>query len=134
MRKIEFKIDSKDMEKIKETLEKLPYNTEETINNYLRNEGQKILIYEITSKIPISKKGKRHAKTHKWFQTKFYHLSIVVTTANQYYYLYFVNEGSGTSKKGTYIDFLEDGGEKASKKIAEGLMKKLDENLEIKER
>lgn len=127
-------MDSKDMEKIKEAIEKLPYNTEKTINDYLRNEGEKILIDEITNKIPISKKGKKHAKTHKWFQSKFYNLSIVVTTASQYYYLYFVNEGSGTSKKGNYVDFFEDGGEKASKKITEGLIKKLDENLEIEER
>lgn len=134
MRKIEFNMDAKDMERIKETIEKLPYHSEKIINNYLRNEGEKILINEITNKMPISKKGKKHARTHKWFQIKFYNLSIVVTTASQYYYLYFVNEGSGTSKEGRYIDFLEDGGAKASKKIAEGIIKKLDENLEMKER
>lgn len=131
MSKTVFKLNYDDNKKITNAIKSFKGDAEKTINDYLRNEGKDILINEITQKIPISQKGKKHAKTHKWYKTEFYNLAIVVSTSTNYYYLKFVNDGTGTSRKGDHAGFVEESGKKASEKITIGLIKKLEENLKL---
>lgn len=133
-----FGMSYEDFDKFVTAIKQYPKNAEEAINTYLHSEGAEITSDSITNHIPIStgryaahknlrklykhKKTMKHARDAKWFLKKEYNLGINITNKKDYYYLYFVENGLGTSKKTGGVDLVERGFNEIYEQIADGLI------------
>lgn len=122
--KAEFKIDDEQLETYIQKLNAVSTKEvlEPTINEYLKNSGGRILVEEITKRMPISKRKKPHAKNSKWHKIQNFNLSVVVSTQQKFDYLKFPNNALGTSKNNMPQYFFEEGGDKASSIITNDLI------------
>lgn len=123
-------------------IRRYPDNAENAINTYLHEEGAQLLSDSITNHIPLStgryaahrnlqkkykhKKTMKHARDAKWFLKKEYNLGINIKNKKDYYYLYFVENGLGTSSRTGGVDFVERGFNDIYQQIADGLIHCLD--------
>ena len=133
-----FGMDYEDFNRFIAAVKQYPQNAERAINAYLHDEGAEVLSDSITNHIPVStgryaahrnlqkkykhKKAMKHARDAKWFLKKEYNLGINITNTKDYYYLYFVENGLGTSLSGGGVDFVERGFNDVYKQITDGLI------------
>lgn len=133
-----FGMSYEDFDKFVTAIKQYPDNAENAINSYLHNEGAVLLSDNITRHIPLStgryaahrnlrkkykhKKAMKHARDAKWFLKKEYNLGINITNKKDYYYLYFVENGLGTSKSSGGVDFVERGFDDVYEQITDGLV------------
>lgn len=118
-------LDYEDFNKFIEAIKQYPLNAEEAINNYMHGDGAVLITDSITNHIPVSvgryaahknlrktykhKKASKHAKEAKWYLAKECNLGINIKNKGIYYYLYFVENGLGTSEKSGGVDFVNKG-------------------------
>lgn len=134
--KTRFELKDVDIERVKQSIGKLGYSSENVINNYLHNIAGEKIAAGITKYIPVSKRDKIHAKYSNWSEQANYNLAVNVSNSlkgkrgTSFYYLYYVATGTGTSKKNGPNDFMEKGMDQEYNNIVNGLINELNENIE----
>ena len=126
-----FSLEGSDVDKITNAIQAFSGDSEKEINDYLKTVGSKKLVDSITYVTPVSAQRKKHAKDSKPYKTQNYNLSVVVKPKNSFYYLGFVDEGSGTSSKyQAHIGFMGRGVESTSNEIVNDLLDRLSRRME----
>lgn len=134
--KSNFSINYEDCLKLQEKISKIGYESEQIINNYVHTDLAEQLISAITKKIPVSKKGKNHAKYNLWYSQTDFNLAVDISNnlkgkrGTSFYYLYYVVTGTGTSKEKGSNDFMSEGLESEYSKLVDGIIAQLDKYLE----
>jgi hypothetical protein len=132
---ISYEIDYSEVEQLEEKIKRIPENVENIINSYLHKEGAQRTIDHITSRMPMSKYRKRHAKTSKWSRVEKFNLGFTVkpkggaaNKPNSFGYLVFPNEGRGPRNPIEHR-FMERGLEGSIPEILDDMNQLLDEEL-----
>jgi HK97 gp10 family phage protein len=125
------KINALGVDALQKALKEYGENTEEAINDVLHNYAGDRAQEEIRRLIPVSGKhwkGKAPAaKTSQSMRNEHGNLSVTVTTAKKYQYLYFPNDGTNTRRHVGNQQFFEKGGEAATNDIVERCISRLTE-------
>lgn len=128
------KINFSDAEKLQAAMKAFQGEVEPTINDVLHNEAAPLAQESIRRLIPVSGKtwkGKAPAaKTSQSMRNINGNLSVTVTTAKKYQYLYFPNDGTNTRRHIGNQQFFEKGGEAVQDEIIERCISKLTNNFE----
>lgn len=129
-RAAEFKLSTAQIEAFHDALIRATGNKEVKINKYLHETAQKEAVSAITKYIPLSRESKRHAKNLVWYKVTPFNLAFKIETKPAFYYLWFVNEGSGTSKKSGGRPFADLGIKDVQDSIFDGMLAALTETYE----
>ena len=131
-----FKLNADDLNKLVDSIIKIPTLAESIMNDYLHNKGANIVIKE---EMPVgindNKKYKGYPKTHAKYSVslEFTKMNLgfaIKTTKSPFFgYLYFPAFGEGTSKRNVPKEFFERGAEKGRKPIVDDLAKLLEEKI-----
>lgn len=129
-----FRINVAEIERLQTAMKEYQGNIEEAINDVLHNQAGDLIQEQIKRLIPVSGKtwkGKsRPAKTSKSLLNVPANLSITVTTAKKYQYLYFPDDGSNTRRHYGNQQFFARGGDAATEEIVDRCIMKLINNFE----
>lgn len=107
---VKFSLKEDDINKIIEAIKNFSGEAENAIAQALENEVAEILKPSIESLIPVSNRNKTHAKYSAPFTDEMQgKLSVYIHTKKPYHYLYFPDEGEGTSKGQAPHDFTGEG-------------------------
>lgn len=121
-----FELNDGDINRLITTIQNYSGNAEKAIGNYLENELPDIAKPSIQNLIPVSDRNKKHAKNSAPFTEDMEgNLSIYIHTKKAYHYLYFPDEGEGTSKGQEPHYFMEEGMERKYDEIVNGLLDSL---------
>lgn len=121
-----FSLNDDDVNKLIEAIQRYEDNAEDAISNYLETEVPSITKPSIQSLIPVSDRNKAHARTSAPFTEDMEgKLSIYIHTKKQWHYLYFPDEGEGTSKGQMPHDFMNQGVENEYDTLVNGLLDSL---------
>lgn len=121
-----FELNDGDIEKLVASIQNYSGNAEQAIGNYLENELPGIAKPSIQNLIPVSDRNKKHAKNSAPFTEDMEgNLSIYIHTKKPFHYLYFPDEGEGTSKGQAPHYFMEEGMERKYDEIVNGLLDSL---------
>lgn len=132
-------LNDEDFTKLAERLEWIGEGGDKIVENYLHENGGEIIARHIQPLIPISKKGKNHAR----FDPKFYEqeditMGVVVKISREgkaggkygkkfsRYYLSFVENGTGTSKAGRHAGFMGEGFQNSYDEVARGMIEEVE--------
>lgn len=134
-----FKLKDDDMQKLVDSIMKIPNLAENIMNDYLHNKGANIVIDKIKEEMPIgvndNKKYKGYPRTHakESISLEFKSINLgfaIKTTRTPFFgYLYFPAFGEGTSKKNSPNTFFERGAEKGRTPIVDDLAKLLENKI-----
>lgn len=132
--KFELKYD--DIQRLKQSLINFQGDKEKTINDCLEKISGPKVIKSVTDFLPVSKKGKRHAKDNEWYELQYYNLSFVLSNnlkgkrGTSFYYLYYPATGTGNSYKKGKKEFLTKGFYKVYDNVIEDLLSALNKKIE----
>lgn len=134
----QFSIDYRDYDRLIDAISAAPGRAEESINNFLHGEGTNLLADSVTSYIPVStgryaahknikklykhQKTLQHARNARWYEVINNNLAITITNTRNYYYLYFVENGLGTSRRSGGVDFIGSGIENVYDRLVNGMI------------
>lgn len=127
--KATFTLKDDDVKRIKEAIKDCGEYSEKVINDYLHNVGGENIAKSITNFLPRSNRNKVHAKDKKWWEQSNYNLSVSIANHNKFYYLYYVATGTGTSKLNEPNTFMQDGLDKESNNVVNGIVNELIKNI-----
>lgn len=127
----EYQFNDRQIADFHEALLAFPGNVEITLNEFLEKQGKDTTLERLTKHIPISVNGEEHAKHSKWYRTELSNLTLTVDTISDFYYLIFVNEGSGTSRKSGGVPFADIGINEAGDIIFSDLTELLYKQMEV---
>lgn len=134
MSSVNFQIKQEDIIRLQEAMMRFGDESESTINDYFMGIGANIGVRAITSLLPTSGrtwKGKgKPAKSSNPFQSDFVNLGFSIRSKKKYNYLYFPDQGSGTSLKNNPLEFMDKGLDKVYDDIVDGLLKGLKIKIE----
>ena len=131
-----FDMKIEDIERLQRSIMAIGNGAEKIINQHVHTVTAEQIVEGATRFIPVSKKGKRHAKRNKWWEQKNYNLATAIETSQKgrrgtsFYYLYYVVTGTGTSYEKGKRDFMSKGLETKYDEIVETLFEELDEYIE----
>lgn len=129
-----FSLNDTDIATLQGKISQIGSRAEGVVNDHLHKVTGQQMAEGITKFIPVSKKGRRHAKHNKWWTQKDYNLAVEIgnSTAGKrsFYYLYYVVTGTGTSYKHGKRDFMQEGLDKNYSKIVDDLFEELDRFIE----
>ena len=132
--KARFSLNDTDIVRLNNAVSQIGSGAEGIINDHLHRVTGQQMAEGITKYIPVSKKGKRHAKSNKWWTQKNYNLAVEISNSTSgkrsFYYLYYVITGTGTSYKRGKRDFMAKGLEANYSKIVDDLMAELTKYIE----
>ena len=127
------------MQKLVDSIMKIPNLAENIINDYLHNKGANIVIDKIIEEMPVgvnnNKKYKGYPRTHAKYSVSLEFTSFnlgfaVKTTRTPFFgYLYFPAFGEGTSKRNAPNLFFEKGAENGREPIVNDLAKLLENRI-----
>lgn len=121
MPSVRFSIKNDDIDRLQKQMALFGEQSESLINDYLREIGAKRTIESITSTLPESGrkwKGKgRPAKTGNPFKSDFVNLGFSIKSKKKYNYLYFPDQGKGTSRNNQPLEFMDKGLDAVYEKI-----------------
>lgn len=121
-----FTIHDDDINKLIESIQAFEGNAEEAMGTYIENTLPGIAKPSIQNLIPVSDRNKPHARYSAPFTEDMDgRLSIFIHTKKNWHYLYFPDEGEGTSKGQQPHNFMEEGLEKEYDTIINGLLDSL---------
>lgn len=132
----DFSLKYTDIERLQNSIAQIGHTSESVINEHLHNVTGEQMVEGITRYIPVSKKGKRHAKYNKWWEQSDYNLAVAIENSlkgkrgTSFYYLYYVITGTGTSYMYGKRDFMEQGLNKNYDKIVNSLFDELMKHIE----
>lgn len=134
-----FKLNDDDLQKLVNSITKIPNLAESIMNDYLHNSGANIVIDKIKEEMPKgvndNKKYKGYPRTHAkeslslTFTKINLGFAIKTSTSPFFGYLYFPAFGQGTSKHNAPNLFFEEGAEKGRQPIVDELAKLLEEKI-----
>lgn len=134
-----FKLKDDDLQKLVDSIMKIPDLAESIMNDYLHNKGANIVIDKIKEQMPVgvnnNKKYKGYPRTHAKDSLSLTFTKInlgfaIKTSRSPFFgYLYFPAFGEGTSKKNAPNLFFEEGVEAGRKPIVEDLVKLLESKM-----
>lgn len=125
-----FTLNDDDINNLIEAIQKFEGSAEDAIGEYLKEEVPGIVKPSIQNLIPVSDRDKRHAKTSAPFTEDMEgKLSIYIHTKKQWHYLYFPDEGEGTSKGQQPHDFMSQGVESEYDTLVNGMLDSLINNF-----
>lgn len=130
-----FELKYDDILKLKKALTNFQGDKEKTINDCLQKISSPRSAKSVTSFLPVSKTGKRHAKYNLWYELKYYNLSFVLSNSlkgkrgSSYYYLYYPATGTGNSYKKGPNNFFEKGINNDYENIVNDLLNALNNKL-----
>ena len=134
-----FRLNADDLNKLVDSIMKIPTLAESIMNDYLHNKGANIVIKEITKEMPVgvndNKKYKGYPRTHAKYSVslEFAKMNLgfaIKTTKSPFFgYLYFPAFGEGTSKRNVPNEFFERGAGKGRISIVDDLAKLLEEKI-----
>lgn len=123
---VSFRLHDEDVNKLIQAIQSYKDNAEEAIGDYLENKLPGIVKPSIENLIPVSDRKKAHAKYSDPLTEKMDgKLSVTINTKKKWHYLYFPNEGEGTSKGQEPHYFMEDGLDNQYDNIVNGLLDSL---------
>lgn len=128
MSSVQFVIKAEDIEKIENEIGKIGLRSEAWINKYLKEHASKETEQSIKSLMPVSDRNKTHAKLSNSLETTFTNLGFKTSTKNKYNYLYFPDQGAGTSKKHAPQLFFYNGLDRKYESIISGMLAYLEEH------
>ena len=118
-----FSLDSKDIDRLVTAIKQYEGDSEQALGNYLENDADKILRPSIENLIPVSEADKKHARTSSPLTGDMEsQLSLYIHTKKAWHYLYFPNEGEGTSKGQAPHDFMNQGVENKYDTVVNGML------------
>lgn len=124
-----FKINFSEADRLQQALENFEGNAEKVINDVLHNEAPPLAQDAIYTLMPYSGaywNGKKPAaKSAKSLRNITGNLSVTVTTAKDYQYLYFPDDGTNTRRHIGNQQFFMRGGEEAQPEIVDLCVNKL---------
>ena len=121
-----FTLNDDDINKLIEAIQSYTGNAEDSISEYLELEVPGIVKPSIQNLIPESDRHKKHAKTSAPFTEDMEgKLSVYIHTKYKYHYLYFPDEGLGTSKGQEPHDFMGQGVEDEYDTLVNGMLEAL---------
>lgn len=131
MSSVEFSLNDDDLKTLQSSIQDFQGNSEDAINQCLENEVKPMLINSIINFIPVSEKNKNHAKYSDPLQGNLNgNLSLLIHTKKKYNYLYFPQEGEGTSKSHGPNDFMGKGIEQQYDNVVNIMLEKIQNKLE----
>ena len=120
---VKFELDSKDIDRLVGAIKQYEGDAEQALGNYLENEADKIFRPSIENLIPVSDTDKKHARTSAPLTGDMEgNLSLYIHTKKAWHYLYFPDEGEGTSKGQKPHDFMNEGIEKQYDTVVNGMI------------
>lgn len=126
---VEFKLNTSEIERLQKAMEEYLGNVEEVINSVLHGEGGTLIQDSIRNLIPVSGatwKGKKGAaKTSPSLKNINENLAVTTTTAKDYSYLYFPDDGTTTRRHVGDQQFFAKGGEAVQDDIIDRCIFKL---------
>ena len=142
---IDFAINDDDWQVLEKKIADFSGNAENAINNYLHGEGAEVITQGVTKYIPVStgrpsahanvkrkykhKKTADHAKNSNWSKITNFNLSTKLNNQNDFYYLYFVQYGLGTSERTGGVQFIDLGIDSVYEKVLEGIHEALNKEV-----
>lgn len=121
-----FKVEFSEVEKLQRVLKNYQGDTEEAVNDVLHNYAGDRAQVDIFRLMPVSQKRTgTHAKHSKSLRNVLGNLSVTVTTAGKFGYLYFADDGTNTRRHVGNQRFFERGGEAATNDIIERCVTRL---------
>ena len=118
-----FTLDDKDIDRLTNAIKNFEGEAEKAIGQYLESKADDIFQKSIINLIPVSEANKKHAKNSAPLTGDMQgNLSLYIHTKKQWHYLYFPNEGEGTSKGQPPHDFMGEGLDKKYDEVVNGLL------------
>lgn len=124
---VKFEIDYEDVRKLEAKFEKIPDKVEERLNEIIHGYGAVAVKEDITSRLPVSKVNKRHAKNSKPLKNKDFNLGFEVLPKRPYNYLVFPDQALGTSHGKTPEEFMVKGLNDSTRRIMDEINNKIDQ-------
>lgn len=107
---VNFSIKDEDVERLQQAVKNFGEGAEEVISEYLENNADEIFRDSITLLIPVSDREKKHAKHSAPLTGEMQgKTSLYIHTKKPFHYLYFPDQGEGTSKRNMPHEFMEHG-------------------------
>ena len=132
MASVEFSMDAEDVQRIQEAIMNFGDGAEQVINDFLKNEANKMFTEAIVNLIPVSDRNKKHAKNSNPIKgEQKQNLALYIHSKTSYNYLYFPDEGEGTSLGQNPHDFMGKGVEAKSDDVVNQILDKLQNNLNL---
>lgn len=126
-----FDMEVDDIQKLQDSIKQFDGDAETVINDYLNSEAKDIFINSIINYIPVSEKGTNHARVSEPLKGDMKgNLTLYIHTKSKYNYLYFPQEGEGTSKRKSPNDFMEKGIDDKYENVVNGILEKLQNRME----
>ncbi|PTY79621.1 hypothetical protein B5V89_05085 [Heyndrickxia sporothermodurans] len=126
-------MDFPDVDRLVESISKIPNRSETVINNTLRAKGAPKAMDSIQPIIPLSRKKKKHARDSKALAVKHGNLEFTIRPKRAFEYIKYPDLGIGTSKRNRPKKFMEKGLDKAASRIvddlADAVIKEIDNTL-----
>lgn len=121
-----FSLNDDDVDKLIKAIQNYEDNAEDAISKYLENEVPEIVKPSIQNLIPVSDRNKKHAKNSAPFTEDMEgKLSVYIHTKKKWHYLYFPDEGEGTSKGQMPHDFMGQGVDNEYDTLVNGIIDSL---------
>ncbi|MFE7204631.1 hypothetical protein [Heyndrickxia sporothermodurans] len=126
-------MDFPDVDRLVESISKIPNRSETVINKTLRAKGAPKAMDSIQPIIPLSRKKKKHARDSKALVVKHGNLEFTIRPKRAFEYIKYPDLGIGTSKKKQPKEFMKKGLDKAASRIvddlADAVIKEIDNTL-----
>jgi hypothetical protein len=119
---VKFELKAEQLDKITDAIKQAGADAETAINTYLQNTAPDLVKTSITDLIPISNRTKKHAKTSNPFEHQNFNLALSVKSRSPFYYLKFINDGTGTSKGKNALEFMERGLDAKVDEMTDGML------------
>lgn len=126
---IKFEFDYTELKKLEEKLKQIPTHTEKTINDVLHKTGVRIATDHIVSRMPISKKKKKHARNSNPLTSVNFNLGFELKPKKRFNYLVFPDRALGTSHQKRPQEFMEKGLDLSTRKIIEEINEEIDRKI-----
>ncbi|TGB04691.1 hypothetical protein [Halobacillus salinus] len=127
---VRFELDYEDVRKLEEKLSKIPQDVEKLINETLHTFGVREVEDAIITRIPVSKKSKKHAKNSRPIRSTTFNLGFEVKPKRPYWYLVFPDQALGTSVEEVPHEFMREGMDARTDRILEEINRQVDRLLE----
>ena len=125
-------MDDGDFAKIQDKIREFSDGAEQVINEYLINQASDIFMDSITNLIPVSDRQKKHAKQNApLVGEQKENLVLYIHTRKPWHYLYFPDEGEGTSLGQKAHDFMGEGVEAKYDEVVNGMLDALINNINL---
>lgn len=119
---VKFELKAEQLEKITDAITSAGADAETAINAYLKNTAPDIVKTSITDLIPISNRTKKHARNSNPLEHENFNLALKVKSRSPFYYLKFINDGTGTSTGKTPLEFMERGLDAKVEEMTSGML------------